>query len=113
MKHIFFGILIMFLAQSLIWFQAYSQFFWEFSKKNPMLIALIGVPVSYLTILATKQFYNGFDGLMWPGRFVGFACGILVFSAMSYYILEEGFSLKTTISLGLAITILIVQIVLK
>ena len=113
MKHIIIGIAIVFLTQGLIWFQAYSQFFWDFSKRNPLIIALIGFPVSYLTILSTKYFYSGFDGLLWPGRFVGFACGILVFSALSYYIMQENFSPKTMISLSLAIMILMVQMFYK
>jgi hypothetical protein len=113
MKHIVFGILLMFLGQALIWFQSHGQFIWIFAKKNPLIISFIGVPVSYLMILATKEFYQGFDGNVWPGRLLGFACGILVFSALSYHIMGEGFSFKTILSLSLAISIVLIQIFVK
>jgi len=113
MKHVIYGILLMILGQGIIWFQSHGQFIWEIAKKNPLLVSLMGVPVSYLLILATREFYLGFDGSIWPGRLLGFACGILVFSALSYHIMGEGFTFKTILSLSLAVSIVLIQIFVK
>ena len=103
----------MFLGQVLIWFQSHGQFIWEFAKKNPLIISLLGVPVSYLMITATKQFYEGFDQNIWPGRLLGFACGILVFSALSYHVMGEGFTFKTVLSISFALGIVLIQVFVK
>jgi hypothetical protein len=111
-KYFWYGITLMFLGQGLIWFQSYGQFIWPFFKRNPLIISLIGIPASYIFIYASKYLYFAFDGLIWPGRLMGFAAGILVFAALTYHIMHEPVSSKTILSLFLAILIVIIQIFL-
>ncbi len=112
-KYFWYGVILMFLGQGIIWFQSYGQFIWSFFKKNPLVISLIGIPAAYIFIYAAKYFYLAFDGLIWPGRLVGFAAGILVFAALTHHIMHEPISTKTILSLFFATIIVLVQIFMK
>ena len=69
------GSLIFLVAHVIVFFQLNGQFLWAFFKKNDWLMALIGVPISFLFIWATRYLVNGFEGLLWPTRFIGFGIG--------------------------------------
>jgi hypothetical protein len=56
---------------------------------------------------------DAFDGQIWPGRLIGFAVGAMVFAIMSVIIFGEAISLKTGVSLLLAIGILCIQLFWK
>lgn len=64
-------------------------------------------------IKATGFVVNHFDGLLWPGRFIGFASGMICFAALSYLVMGEGISLKTGISLILTILLVYIQVFWK
>ena len=101
------------VAQILAYFQLQGQFIFPWFKKNPMLISLFGFPISYLLIKYTEFSVQGFNGQTWPGRLIGFAVGAIVFAILSHYLFKEEFTLKTIVSLGLAATILLIQIFWK
>ena len=107
------GIGIFFLAHIITWFQLNGQFFSAWFKNNNVILALFGIPISLLYIYGTKACYEGFGGLVWPGRFIGFACGMVVFSLLTSYIMNEGITGKTGVSLGLALALVSVQIFWK
>ena len=71
------------------------------------------VPISYMFIKATELVVNHFDGLLWPGRFIGFASGVVSFAFLSYYFMGEGITFKTGISLLLAVVIVLIQVFWK
>ena len=71
------------------------------------------VPISYMFIKATELVVNHFDGLLWPGRFIGFASGVVSFALLSYYFMGEGITFKTGISLLLAVVIVLIQVFWK
>ena len=54
-----------------------------------------------------------FDGLLWPGRFIGFASGMVIFAGLTWLFLGEGITTKTMISLGLAFALICVQLFVK
>ena len=54
-----------------------------------------------------------FNGSLWPGRFIGFGTGMIVFSILTYLIMGEGITVKTLISLILATTLVAIQILWK
>ena len=56
---------------------------------------------------------NHFDGLLWPGRFIGFASGVISFAFLSYYFMGEGITFKTGVSLLLAVVIVLIQVFWK
>jgi hypothetical protein len=113
MKNILIGILFYLLAQGTTWFQMQGQFIWEFFKKNPLIISLLGIPISYLFIMATKYTVEGSDGLLWPSRFIGFGIGIIVYGILVSVYFNEGINPKTLISLLLSIIIICIQVLWK
>lgn len=106
-----FGIFL--LSQILVWFQLNGQFFNVWFKKNTFLLALMGVPISYLYIYGTNYGVKAFNGLLWPQRFLGFSIGIIVFAILSYTILNESINFKTMLSLSLSFLIILVQLFIK
>lgn len=111
---LFYGFLLFFLGQGLIWIQTNGQFIWPWFKKNPWLISFgFGGIISYILIHATRMVVTHFDGLLWPGRFIGFASGMLVFATMTYYLMGESITLKTGVSLLLASALIAIQLFWK
>ena len=113
MRNLIIAFSVMIVSQVLAYFQLQSQFFWPWSKNHPLLLSLIGIPVSYLLILFTKHCALGFDGQTWPGRLIGFAMGAIIFALLSHLMMKEPFTPKTLTCLGLALLILLIQIIWK
>ena len=107
------GLLLFFISHIIIWFQVNGQFIWCWAKENPMLMSILGFPISYVLIIATKYIVAGFDGLLWPGRLIGFGSGMIVMAILTWYMLGEGISTKTLVSLFLATTLVFIQILWK
>ena len=112
-KLIIISCVIFFIAQLMVWFQLNGQFVWKWFDKNPLMLSLIGVPSSYLFIVATKYGYMGFEGLLWPQRLVVFALGIVSFAFCTYWFLGEALNIKTQISLALAVALCCIQVFWK
>jgi hypothetical protein len=72
--------------------------------------ALMGIPISLLFWWCTKIGYQGF-GALWPVRLIGFAVGMTTFPIITWLMLGEGMTLKTIISVLLAIIIMILQLI--
>ena len=114
MRQLLIGILLFLFGQSLVWLQTNGQFVWPIIKKNPWVVSIVGgTIISYTFITATKYLVEYYDGQLWPGRFIGFATGILAFSMLTYIIMNEGMNTKTLISLGLSVALLCVQLFWK
>lgn len=109
-----YGFLLFVLGQALIWIQTNGQFIWPWFKKNPIILSIIGgTVISYLFIKATAFVVEHFEGLLWPGRFIGFASGMIVFAVFTWLFFGEGINLKTGISLALATALIAVQLFWK
>ena len=108
-KEILFCVLILFFVQIFVWFQLNAQVRWDWFKDNYWLMSLVGVPISYALMYSTKYGYIGF-GELWPIRLMGFAVGMVIFPIITYMVLGEGITLKTGISLGLAVIIMLLQL---
>lgn len=113
MNQVLAGFLLFTVGQLLIWFQTNSQFLSQWCKDHPWVLAACGLPISYILIKATTHVVEGFDGLLWPGRFIGFGSGMIVFAFCTWYFMGEGLSTKTMISLLLSITLILIQIFWK
>jgi hypothetical protein len=114
MKNLIYGLTLFVIGQSLIWFQTNGQFIWPWFKRNPLIISLIaGTGISYMFIMATRLVADYYDGLLWPGRFIAQATGIITFAILTFVLLDEGLSTKTFVSLLLAIGIISIQILWK
>ena len=114
MNKILLVILFFLIGHILIWIQTNCQFLWRFFEKNPILLSFtFGGVISYFFIMATKYSYQSFDELVWPGRFIGFAVGIVSYAIMTYLLLNEGVTTKTLICLVLSLLILTIQLLWK
>ncbi len=114
MSKLLLSIILFLTGQTLIWFQTNGQFLWTWFAKNPLILSIIGgTTISYTFILGTKYAFEHFDGLLWPGRFLGFALGISSYALLTWVFMGEGISLKTFTSLILAIGIICVQLFWK
>ena len=113
LNNILAAVILFTVGQAMIWLQTNGQFVWPWAKEHPALMALIGFPISYILIIATKYVVAGFDGLLWPGRFIGFATGMIVMAVLTYHYMGEGITTKTLISLVLATTLVFIQIFWK
>lgn len=107
------GILFFLLAHTIAWFQLNGQFKWDWFKEHEWLMALIGVPLSFLYIWGTKYTVAGLDGLLWPTRFIGFGIGMIVYATFVSYFFNEGINTKTAISLLLALILIFIQVAWK
>jgi hypothetical protein len=114
MNQLALAILLFFVGQTLIWVQTNGQFLWKWFDKNPLILSVaFGTIISYAFILGTKYIVGYFDGLLWPGRFIGFACGMISFALLTWCFMGEGITTKTAISLVLATTLVAIQILWK
>ena len=114
MNKILLVILFFLIGHILIWIQTNGQFLWKFFEKNPVLLSFtFGGVISYFFIMATKFSYQSFEGLVWPGRFIGFAVGIVSYAILTYVMLNEGLTAKTLVCLILSLAILSVQLLWK
>ena len=101
------------IGQTLIWFQTNGQFINKWAKDHPFWMACIfAIPISYAFIHATRLVVEYYDGLLWPGRLIGFACGMIAFYVLTYYIMGEGLTMKTALTLVLASVIILIQVFL-
>ena len=110
--YILITILIFFLNNIIIWYQLNGQLVWPFWKtwKGITISILMGMPITALFWIATKYGYQGF-GNLWSVRFMGFATSMISFPIMTWLYLGEVLSLKTILSLGLAVIIMLLQLI--
>lgn len=113
MIQIVYGMLIGALAQALVFFQLQGQFKIDWIKQHPFIMALIGIPVSYMFIHSSRLLVNAFDGQLWPSRLIGFGVGIAVYIIMSRLWFNEPITLKTFTCLLLSTAIILIQLFWK
>jgi len=107
------GVLLFLIAHIITWFQLNGQFIWNWFEKNTLLLAICGIPISYLYIYGTKYTVQYFNGTMWPTRFIGFGVGVVIYALLVGMFFKEGINLKTFISLLLSISLIFIQVFWK
>jgi hypothetical protein len=100
------------IAQIITFIQLQGHNLWRFPKDNPYLMALLRFPISILFIKYTRIINGHFDA-NWPGRIIGFGVGIIIFTIMSWMMFKEVPTIKTLICLGLAFSIVLIQMFWK
>jgi len=101
------------IAHILTFFQLNGQFLWKSFVKNEWLVAASGIILSLFYIWGTKYIVEAFGGLLWPGRFIGFGVGMIIYAIMVSHFFNEGINLKTMTSLILATGLVCVQVFWK
>ncbi|MCP4802668.1 MAG: hypothetical protein GY891_07370 [Bacteroidetes bacterium] len=107
------GTLLFLLGQTLVWYQINGQFLTEWIKERPLLMSLLGIPISYVYIYATKDLVNAFNGDLWPQRLIGFSMGMIAFAFLTWIHFHQAITLKTAVTLALATAIVVIQIIWK
>ena len=108
------AILLYLIGQTLIFFQTNGQFFSKWFATHPIFLSIVGGSIiSYCFILGTKYAFEYFEGLLWPGRFMGFAIGVSSYAILTYIFMGEGISWKTATSLVLSVAIIWIQLFWK
>lgn len=107
------GLFWFLLGHIAVFFQLNSQFKWDWAKENSWILALFGFPISFFYIWGTKYTVAGFDGLMWPARFIGFSVGMIVYAFGVSYFFNQGMTPKTLVSLTLAVLLVCIQVLWK
>tara|TARA_Y100001973_G_C5046168_1_gene255284 strand:+ start:191 stop:532 length:342 start_codon:yes stop_codon:yes gene_type:complete len=113
MKNLILCLILFIVVQIMVWLQLNGQFVWDSFRKYEWVLILFGLPISWLFLEATRQGVAAFDGLLWPQRFLAFACGIITFSLLTWVLKGEGINTKTLISLCLASCLVLIQIFWK
>ena len=107
------GVIFYFIGQIMTYYQLNGQFIWPWFKRNPLILALLGIPISLVFIWATKHTVDAFDGMMWPQRFIGFASGILIYAWGTSYYFGQPIDAKTAVSLCIALLLILIQLFWK
>ncbi len=107
------GIVFFILAHVIVFFQLNGQFKWEWFKEHEWVMAVVGIPISFLYLWATKYTVAGLDGLLWPTRFIGFGIGMVIYAIGVSYFFNEGINTKTAVSLLLALILIFIQVAWK
>ena len=107
------GTLLFLLGQTLVWYQVNGQFISDWIKQHPLVMSLMGVPVSLVYIYATQYLVEAFNGDLWPQRLIGFSMGMFAFAFLTYIHLNQAITLKTAVTLALATAIVVIQIIWK
>jgi hypothetical protein len=85
----------------------------DWMKQHPLTMSLLGVPISYVYIYATKYLVEAFNGDLWPQRLIGFSMGMMAFAFLTFIHFNQAITLKTAVTLALATAIVVIQIVWK
>lgn len=76
-------------------------------------MSLMGIPISYVYIVATRDLVIAFDGELWPQRLIGFSMGMIAFAFLTWFHLNEALTAKTAVTLALAAAIVLIQVFWK
>jgi hypothetical protein len=110
---IIFILAVYLFSQAFTFYQLQGHLWSKWIKNNPFLMTLMGVPVGYMVILASREMVSLYNGETWPNRIIGFSIGVIVFSIMAWLILKEPMTTKTLICLSLSFVILLIQLFWK
>ena len=102
------------IGQTIVWFVTNAQFLSKWAAAHPWFMSLvISGPTTYLFLMGTKYSAEYFYGLIWPGRFIGFGLGMMSFAILTYVLMNETMTMKTWLSIGLALILVCIQIFWK
>jgi hypothetical protein len=107
------GIGLFFVAHLLTFYQLNGQFINKWFQKNEYFVMAFGAVLSFFYVWGTKYTVLGFNGLLWPARFVGFGIGMVIYAIMVSYHFNEGINTKTVVSLILCLILISIQILWK
>ena len=108
MNKLFLALVLSLVGHIMAWFHMQAQFKWEFAK-SVWWIILGGIPISFAFFYSTRWYYEHFERY-WYVRPIGFGMATIVFTFLTYFILNEVPDTRTVISLILSVIIIMIQI---
>lgn len=112
-RYILYAYLLFMFGQFIVWIQTNGPLLWQWARDYRGWLMILGIPITWIFMEATNLVVRGFGGEFWPGRFMSFTSGIIIFTIMTYLFKSEGINMKTTISLCLAVILIAVQLFWK
>jgi len=107
-------ILLLLVAQILVWIQLNGQFVWGIFKDNATLVSFIFAwPISWLFVNYQKHAYLIFDESLWSIRLFGYGIGMVIFFLMTWKFTGEMLNLKNALCLLLSLVIVLIQAFVK
>jgi hypothetical protein len=104
------AVILFTIGNILAWFQANSQFLWEWWYNHPFLTILIyAIPTSMAFYFGWRYAVEA-TGSLWSARMLGFGLGTIIFAVISYLLKGEGITTKTAICLLLSTAIILIQV---
>ena len=102
-------------AQTITWFTSNLQLIypWLKSTKGVIICVIASCPATVGYIMATRNLYTAMNDSLWSVRLIGFSMGVLTFTVLTYIYMKEGLNMKNTITLGLSIIIVLMQVFWK
>jgi len=116
MNRIYIGLFIFVaytISQIFTFYQLQGHLWNKWIKDNPLLMTILGLPIGYVVILASRHMVELWGGQTWPNRIIGFCLGVIVFCLMSWFMLKEPVTVKTSVCLLLSFVILGIQLFWK
>jgi hypothetical protein len=108
-----FAFALILIAQAITFYMVQGQFIFRQLKNNLTASIFMSIPAAICGFYATRFFVEAFNGLLWPARMIGFAVGIILFSALTYVHLKELPDTKTILTILLAGGIIAIQLLWK
>jgi len=99
---------ISFIGHIIAWFHMQGQFKYEWAK-NIWWVTIGGIPISLCFYYGTRWYYEYFQNY-WYVRPIGFGMATLVFTIMTWLMLNELPDTRTIISMVLSIIIIVIQL---
>jgi len=82
-KDLLVGVFMFIIAHIITFYQLNGQFLkTDWFRKNEIWVAAFGIILSFFYIWGTKYTVSGFNGLLWPTRFIGFSIGMIIYSIL-------------------------------
>lgn len=110
MNKLHLALLANFIASIFAFFQLQGHYVWNKPfLKSIWFIYITSIIIAPLYWYSTKWSYEHF-GAFWNMRLAGFGIGTLTFGLLTWFLIGEVPTLKTTITLLLAVSIILIQI---
>lgn len=108
-----YGVFFFIIGHIAVFIQINGQFKWEWFQKNQWIVALFGIPISFLYLWGTKHTAESMNGVLWPTRFIGFGVGMIVYAIMVSYYFNESITPKVIVSLILSLALISINVFWK
>ena len=108
MSKLFFAVLLSMMGNIIAWFHMQGQFKYEWAK-SIWWVVIGGIPISLCFYYGTRWYYEYFQNY-WYVRPIGFGMATLVFTIMTWLMLNELPDTRTILSMALSIIIIMIQL---